>query len=598
MNLADLPAAQRAALLRAVERTAVFGVLQPEVRAALMPHFEPLQLPGGQTLYERGEAADALYVLCAGALGVFGPGVLSGQERLLGHIVAGETVGEASLLTEQPRGTTVRALRDCSLLRLSRGDALRRLMRSSPEALVGALRLVLERMIRREMGEALTPPRTFALLPFDRGVPLRAVAQSVQEALLRLGNCLLIDADLGHGRDADWHSEREHEHRFVLYMGDTEHPAWRSTCLRQADELLLVAQADALPARWPDTLCQSGADALHRVRRLLLLGKDGAPIQGQAGAWLAQLQEPVLLHHLRTAPDYARLARLLAHRATGLVLSGGGARGFAHIGVLRALRELGRPVDVVGGTSMGAIVGAGLACEWDDQELLHNLRQTFVRGHPLSDMTVPLIAFTRGARTTRLLRRAFGERAIEDLALPFFCISSNLTLGCMDVHTRGPLWKWLRAGAAIPGILPPVLEAGMVHVDGAVMNNLPTDVMRERGIQELIAVDISSAGALRASFEDAALPTLPRLTWQWLRGRQWPSLFAILARAAMVHGEGAGHARRRLATHLLSPAHGNIGLLEWKSHERAIESGYRCAMDYFSRLEADQRQRRQPGDGA
>jgi NTE family protein len=197
---------------------------------------------------------------------------------------------------------------------------------------------------------------------------------------------------------------------------------------------------------------------------------------------------------------------------------------------------------------------------------------------------VPLIALTRGSHTTKLLRRSFGDREIEDLALPFYCLSANLTLGDADVHTRGPLWKWLRASAAVPGILPPLLDGGMVHVDGAVMNNLPTDVMLDRGLREIIAVDISAADSLHASFEDAALPTLPWLTWQWLHGRQWPSLFSILVRAAMVNSETGSAARRRLATHLLAPPHCDVGLLSWKDYPRAIESGYRATLEHFAQL--------------
>lgn len=582
MNLDDIDLGQHARLLQAIGHTQVFGVLTPEVRESLLPQFELQNLAGGDVLFRRGDAAESMYVLCAGRLGVFGPGLATNQERLIGLIAPGDTVGEAAVLTLQPRGVTVRALRDCTLLRLSHADVVQRLMRTFPETLVEALRRMMKLALERQTEESLVAPRTFALLPFDAGIPVRATAEELSRALAPHGKSLIVDGAMGRGRDADWHSAREREHSFVLYLADADDSAWRSTCLRQSDQILLVARSNATPAPWPDLPCQAGADVLHRARRLLLLGTSRHVTPGRAGRWLSQFDEPVTLHHLHFQADFERLARHLAHRATGLVLSGGGARGFAHIGVVRALRELGRPIDAIGGASMGAIVGAGLACEWDDRDLTENLRQTFVRGRPLGDLTVPLIALTRGARTTRLLRRVFGEREIEDLALPFFCVSTNLTRGSVDVHTRGPLWKWLRAGAAIPGILPPLLEAGMVHVDGAVMNNLPTDVMRDRGISNVIAVDISGAGSLRASFEDAALPTLPRLAWEWLRGRQWPSLFSILARAAMVQSDSGSRNRRALATHLLTPPHEDIGLLDWKAHERAIEIGYRHTIEHFN----------------
>lgn len=587
--------AERASLMANITRTAVFGALDSAALEALLPYFEPLQLSGGDTLCRRGDPSAALYVLCSGSLGAFGPGLSSDDEHLLGLIAPGETVGELGVLAEQPRSATVRALRDCTLLQLSREDLLLRLIGAHPQALVGTMRYVLERLLRRDMGEPLTPPRTFALLPFDAGVPIRVAAETLAVALSIHGRVLVIHAALGSNQNADWHSAREQEHRFLIYVADAEDAAWRATCVRQADQLLMLARADTDPGPWPDTVCHSGADALHRVRRLLLLGGAGNPLPASAGRWLTQFKEVVSPHHLRNTADYARLARHLAHRAVGLVLSGGGARGFGHIGVMRALRELGQPIDSVGGTSIGAIIGAGVACEWDDAELLDYMRQAFIYGHPLRDLTIPLIALTRGARTTRLLRRTFGERQIEDLALPFFCVSANLTRGSADVHTRGPLWKWLRAGAAIPGLLPPLLDAGMVHVDGAVVNNLPTDVMRDRGVHHVIAVDISGDNALPASFEDVALPTLPRLTWEWLNGRQWPSLFAILARASMAHSDSGSRDRRKLASHLLTPPHGEAGLLSWKAYERVIEHGYHYTLDYFSQ-QAKKDEQRGPSD--
>jgi NTE family protein len=579
-----MPHAEGPGVLDAIARTAIFGGLHPEVRDALLPYFEPLELAGGQTLCRQGDPSDALYVLCSGSLGAFGPSLSTDRERLLGVIAPGETVGELRLLTEQPRSATVRALRDCTLLKLSRGDVLLRLMRAHPEALVGTLRQIVDRHLRNDRGESLTPARTFALLGFDASVRLRATAEQLAQALAAFGSAAVIDANLGRDGDAAWHSQREREHRFVLYVAGPDEPAWRATCLRQADQVMMVARADATPAPWPDAMCRSGVDALHRPRHLILLGDRATPAAGHAARWLSQFDGEVVLHHVRGAADHARVARHLAQRATGLVLSGGGARGFGHIGVVRALRELGQPIDAVGGTSMGAIIAAGVACEWDDAQLLEQMRQAFLRGHPLRDLTLPLIALTRGTRATRLLRRSFGARDIEDLVIPFFCVSANLTRGSVDVHTRGSLWKWLRAGAAIPGLLPPLLDAGMVHVDGAVMNNLPTDVMRDRGVHQVIAVDISGDDALPATFEDVALPTLPRLTWEWMHGRQWPSLFAILVRAAMVQSERSSEERRKLATWLLTPPHGEVGLLNWKAYERAIESGYAYTMRYFETI--------------
>lgn len=579
----DIGLLRASGMLEAVERTSLFGGLDADVLDSLLPQFEPIALAGGETLYRRGDAHDGVYVLCSGSLGAFGPGHSGGGERLLGLIAPGSTVGELGLLTRRPRSATIRALRDSTVLRLADAERVLALMARNPEALAGALAALVDRLQWREDPQVLAPPRTFALLPAHPGLPLREAARALTAALRVHGRVLVVDAELGRGRDPAWHDAREREHTAVIYLADGEDPAWRATCTRQADQFLLLARATDAPQAWPDAVCRSGHDALHRVRHLLLLGAPGEPAAQTTTGWLGTFQGQLSWHHLRTPPDWARLARLLLHRATGLVLSGGGARGFGHLGVVRALRELGMPIDAIGGTSIGAIVAAGVACEWDDATMLERMHEAFVLGHPLRDLTLPLIALTRGHRATRLLRRAFGSRRIEDLALPYFCTSANLTLGRIEVHTRGMLWKWLRAGAAIPGILPPLLDAGMVHVDGALMNNLPTDIMRDSGVHDVIAVDISGEGTLPARFEDAALPTLPRLVWEWMHGRQWPSLFAILARSAMVQSEASSVARRSLATHLLTPPHAEVGLLNPRDYQRAIDSAYTYTLRYFER---------------
>jgi NTE family protein len=276
------------------------------------------------------------------------------------------------------------------------------------------------------------------------------------------------------------------------------------------------------------------------------------------------------------------VARLLVGRATGLVLSGGGARGFAQIGVLRALREAGVVIDSVGGSSIGGIIGAGVALEWSDQEMVDNYRRAFVEGKPLGDWTFPLVALTRGLRCSMLLRRAFGTRDIEDLPLPFFCVSADLTGGRAVVHREGPLWLWLRAASAVPGILPPVFHRGRVYVDGAVINNLPTDVMHADGIADIVAVDISADDVLHTAVEEYALPSAWQLLAQRWRKPLRPGVFSILIRAGMVNSGAASVERRQLADLLLAPRLDDVGLLEWKAYQRAIDAGYRHAAALLS----------------
>jgi NTE family protein len=354
--------------------------------------------------------------------------------------------------------------------------------------------------------------------------------------------------------------------------------------VRQADSFVLLADALTVPSVWPE-LAREDPTACRQQPRHLVLLHDGEIHQGAGRVWTAQVAD-ARLHHVRGNDDIERVARLLIGRSLGLVLSGGGARGFAHIGVVRALREAGIRIDSVGGTSIGAIIGAGVAADWSDEEMLENYRRAFVAGRPLKDYTFPFISLVSGRRVSRLLREAFGVRDVEDLALPYYCVSANLTAGHAQVHRSGPLWLWLRASSAIPGILPPVLHRGEVFVDGAVINNLPTDVMREQAVGEIVAVDISADDVLHAGVEEYALPSAWRLLLDRGRPRKRPGILSILLRSGMVNAEAASIERRAQTKLLLTPPLQSIELLDWHAYERAIDAGYRYACEVLGRAGA------------
>jgi NTE family protein len=178
-----------------------------------------------------------------------------------------------------------------------------------------------------------------------------------------------------------------------------------------------------------------------------------------------------------------------------------------------------------------------------------------------------------------LMREAFGEIDVEDLPVPFACVSADLTDGATAVHREGLLWRWIRASSAVPGILPPLFHDHHVYVDGAVINNLPTDVLAEDAPGRMIAVDIGADDTLRAEVNEAASPRWPTL-WAERRTRQRrPGAFAILIRAGMVNSETGSARRRELADLVLRPDMQEIGMFDWHHFDRAIEIGYRNTRD-------------------
>ncbi|GLQ50777.1 cyclic nucleotide-binding protein [Dyella flava] len=550
-------------------RTPLFAHMNDAQRTALLGNLRWICLPGGQHLFKTGEVADALYVLRSGSLGVF-----DGATDLVRQVSADDSVGEISLLSGEPFRYNVRALRDSELLRLDR-SLFEHLIERQPRAMLEVARQAMDRLLRRERHvEPPDKPRTFAILPVDNNVPVRGLAMQLAKALEAYGSCLVIDAEHGADRGSDWFAEREAQVRFVIYLDSTGDVSWRLRCLRQADVLLLPALA-AQPAKpWPEAAPGHPARVRHRPRHLLLIHPAHRVLPGAARRWRGEFSGELQHHHICGEGDIPRIARLISGHARGLVLAGGGARGLAHLGALRALREAGHDFDAIGGTSIGAIIGAGVANMWSIDDMMRIYYEAFVRGKPLSDWTLPFVALTRGRRAAIMLRRAFGAIDIEDLERPFFCVSTNLSGQGRVVHRHGPLWLWLRASSSIPGILPPVLHHGHVYVDGALVDNLPTDVMAEDGIAHITAVAIRADIALLAKTEEFATPPWWRLWMRQRRGLGWPGIVSTLTRAAMVNSEETSLHCIERADLLINPPLEHVSMLDWKDWQLAVDAGY------------------------
>lgn len=551
----------------------IFGALGDRGLAEMADRLEPVALQGGQRLFAEGDPSDSLYLVKSGALGAYG---LSddGQPQLLGIISSGEVVGEMGLISNVPRNALVRALRDSELLRLPK-NAFEHLLERYPRAMMQVLSVAVTRLSHER--NTFSTPRTFAVLAQNESVDIREFARHLKQQLNRYGSCALIDAAAGKGRDSRWFTALEAQHRFVIYLGECGFSDWRAQCSRQADAFVLAANAWDPPGPWPEESAGGEERVRLRPRHLVLLQRNSI-CPGTAAKWLSMVPGAEH-HHIRRPADVARLGRLLIGQGVGIVLSGGGARGFAHIGVVRALREAGKPIDAVGGTSIGAIVGAGVAADWSYEEMMERYRRTFVDGRPLKDYTLPLVSMIRGRRVSALLAKEFGELDIRDLPLPYFCVSTNLTHGQAVAHRDGPLWFWLRATCAIPGVLPPVFHRGDVFVDGAVINNLPVDIMRKRPMGEVIGVDIGTESVLEADTEEHELPAWWRVAYARVRGKQRrPGILDILLRSGMINASAFNAQQRAQSDLLLSPPVDDVPLLDWSAFDKAVEAGYRHAV--------------------
>ena len=549
----------------------LFSGLETATLRAIASELEWLSLPGGAPLFELGDMSDALYIVLSGCLGVFT--AASSRNRMVGRVLAGDTVGEMGLISGRARTARVVALRDSELARLSR-NAFDRVFGHHPQAMLRIARLTVDRLESAQSGVSprSQAARTFTIVPHSIEVDAAGFAASLVEALAGHGKTELVWSVRGASHTSHWFNMVEAANQYVVYVADATPSTWSKLCMRQADALLLLASADAAPAPWSQiTATPEGTTTSQRSE--LILFHDGPIAPGIAARWLT-LQPDIALHHVRGAHDVPRVARLLTGRGVGIVLSGGGARGFAHIGVVKALREGGVPIDLAGGTSMGGIMAAGVAMGWSIEEMTERLRRSFVDTNPLRDYTLPVVSLVSGRKVSALLHREFGDAAIEDLPLSFFCVSSNLTTGHPAVHRSGLLWRWLRASVAIPGVLPPVMHRGEVLVDGGAMNNLPVDFLRELGRGPVIGCDVGADRAFTSKSEDFDMPPLWKLM-SWLRrGQRRPNILQILWRVGMVNSTAMTAAHRERTDLLLQPPLEQVDMLNWKAFDRAIAAGY------------------------
>src|SRR5262245_2672704 len=406
----------RQRLRKALQRAPLFADLEAHSMAAIERELSLLILPGGAPLFRQGEPADAVYVVASGCLGVFRHEDDDSAEEplLIAEITPGNIVGEMSLLSHSPRSRSVAALRDSEVWRLAR-TSFDKLTSAHPEVLPALMRSVAMRNAM-SLGKRRRQPRTFAILPVGSNVPSARFAVLLAGALRGIGSQVQMLGPESIDQEPEWFARCELDSSFVLYRADPTATEWTELCLRQADCLVVVRLADDdQPTRLPFEIetAQSGA-IFHRRRELVLLHEGHDPAAGSTSPMLAGGLYGQH-HHVRLDihSDIDRLARLLTGHAVGVVMAGGGARAFTHIGVVKALRAAGVPIDQVGGTSMGAIVAASVASRWPDDEIAKHFRAAFVDTNPLSDYTLPLISLYAGRRVTRLLRTSFGEKEIE-----------------------------------------------------------------------------------------------------------------------------------------------------------------------------------------
>ncbi|XP_053180826.1 patatin-like phospholipase domain-containing protein 7 [Scomber japonicus] len=516
-----------------------------------------MAVEAGRAVYRQRDKSDSTFIVLSGRL----RSVIAkddGKKELAGEYGRGDLIGVVEALTHMNRATTVHAVRDSELAKLPEG-ALNSIKRRYPQVVTRLIHLLGQKILgnmqqvngplaarslslhtpnsKWDAGNPVSNLSTVTILPVSDEVPLTAFTLELQHALSGIGPTLLLTSDtikqrLGAAaldniheyRLSSWLGQQEDIHRIVLYQSDSGLTPWTQRCIRQADCIIIVGLAEQEPAVGELERMLEGSSVRAQKQLVLLHREDGPPPKGTA-EWLNMRSWICRHHHLscprrvfsrRSLPklrelyqrvfekcpdrhsDFSRLARILTGNTIALVLGGGGARGCSQVGILRALKEAGIPIDLVGGTSIGSFMGALYAEEKSNSRMRVRAREWAMDMTSLFkkivDLTYPVTSMFSGASFNSSISSVFKGKQIEDLWLPYFNITTDITASTMRVHTYGSLWRYVRASMSLSGYLPPLCDPkdGHLLMDGGYINNLPADVARSMGAKVVIAIDVGS----------------------------------------------------------------------------------------------------------
>uniref|UniRef100_A0A8C4PQ82 lysophospholipase n=1 Tax=Equus asinus asinus TaxID=83772 RepID=A0A8C4PQ82_EQUAS len=536
-----------------------------------------MEVEAGRAIYRQGDKSDCTYIVLSGRL----RSVIrkdDGKKRLAGEYGRGDLIGVVETLTHQARATTVHAVRDSELAKLPAG-ALTSIKRRYPQVVTRLIHLLGEKILGSlQQGTATgaspglapesgkwdsgNPPSnlsTVAVMPVSEDVPLTAFALELKHALSAIGPVLLLTSDnikqrLGSAaldsiheyRLSSWLGQQEDIHRIVLYQADSTLTPWTQRCIRQADCILIVGLGEQEPTVGElERMLES--TAVRAQKQLILLHREEGPAPSRTVEWLnmrswcsghLHLCCPRRVFSRRSMPKLVRPGRRQGHWGELRPLAGAGPGGSAHfllcapgwcrgcaqVGIIRALVECGIPVDMVGGTSIGAFMGALYSEERSCSQMRIRAKQwaegmtSVVR--TMLDLTYPITSMFSGAGFNNSICSVFKDRQIEDLWIPYFTITTDITASAMRVHTDGSLWRYVRASMSLSGYMPPLCDPkdGHLLMDGGYINNLPADVARSMGAKVVIAIDVGSQDEVDlTNYGDA-------LSGWWLLWKRWNPL--------------------------------------------------------------------------
>lgn len=474
----------------------LFRDLSDESLKSIAARLKNKRYPQGEVIFREGDMGDAMYLVESGQLQV-----VTGDEENrhpLAYLGPGSFVGEIALLLGQPRSATLEVVIDAELWVLHKHD-LEDLLAHHPSIALHLSREIGQRLVTtsHQASPLKTPLTTVwgdqayelalaladqtegevGILPLSDSQTLLETPSPPGETIPN-GRVRLLEGDgLTEKSLAEDLSRQVEQFNHVLLLL----PGYPSSVAQKALALSDYTVYFAEPPEWIE----------ENVPSKRLLACDGS------------------------SESVQRIARQLTKRTVGLVLSSGGSRTIAHIGVVRVLRQGGIPIDMIAGSSGGALFGALIAAGWSDQKLIDFAKKlggynTF-RNWDLN--LPPRAGLIKGRRARDLIEGWLEGRHFSDLTIPLYIVATDLATGEEIIFDSGPVSDAVRASISIPGVADPWHDRAddRFLVDGAVVNPLPANVLRQPPSDDVPGADIVIGSSVVHTTNDPSQPGFDRM---------------------------------------------------------------------------------------
>jgi len=567
----------------------LFKELDKEALCKILEAGEKQQVEAGDYLFKQGDLENSLYVVLSGRLRA----VMQDKTgtNILGDIGEGEPTGEFALFTNEPRMASVLAIRKTIVLKINKQEYLN-LVAQNP-AFAGLLTSFLIKRLRRNILEQhmSSTPKNIALINLQPAHELSPWTDDIEKTLEESGFPIQVfdhDSQPEQSYNNIFDTLEQQEGLNILVCSEAQ-PEWSRQCLLCADLVIVatefLANANLYQIEKIQNLYAQGI--LNKKIYIVFLHENETLLPEQTSRWLEQRRVNLHIHVRKNhLGDIGRFCRIISNQAVGVVLGGGGAKGYAHVGAIRALQEVGVSIDFLGGTSAGALYGIGMShSDFEPQKVNALCEASAKRKLTSNDFSWPIVSIMSGKKMAGFMKEMFGESELEDIWVNSYCVSTNFSSSGIKVHDRGLVSKMVRASIAIPGVFPPVVIDRQLHVDGGVVDNLPIEPMYRYPVRHIIAISLSSLESKEVDY--AETPSAAMLIWSKLTGKRKykiPGISSLIINSLTLNSRQKQETTKAKVSLYFEMDLRGVGLLDDKKWSQTIQKGYEQMKEFLGNL--------------